>query len=72
VELFESATYVFMRVAWRLEFFFPQLAGFYIKHKLKQYKDNNLITNYKVKPRRRGKYRYSFDVDLIFGKQNRK
>jgi hypothetical protein len=72
VELFESANYVFMRVAWRFEFFFPQFAGFYIRRKLKQYKDKQLIANYKVKSRRRGKYSYSFDVDLFLGKQKKK
>jgi len=63
--LLDSAISVFARFAFRFEFFFPQFIGFYIKCKLKEYKEKELIDDYKVKSRRRGKYHYSFDVDLF-------
>lgn len=63
--LLDSAISVFARVAFRFEFFFPQFIGFYIKRKLKEYKEKGLIDDYNVKSRRRGKYHYSFDVDLF-------
>jgi len=63
--LLDSAISVFTRLAFRFEFFFSQFIGFYIKRKLKEYKEKELIDDYKVKSRRRGKYHYSFDVDLF-------
>jgi len=69
VGLLDSFSAVFTRLAFRFEFFFPQFIGFYIKRKLKEYKQNQLIDDYKVKSRRKGKYHYYFDVDLFFEKQ---
>lgn len=62
---FDSVISVFSKIAFRFEFFFPQLIGFYVKRKLKEYKEREILDDYTVKSRRRGKYHYSFDVDLF-------
>ena len=56
---------VFSRFAFRFEFFFPQLIGFYIKRKLNEYKENELIADYKLKSWRLAKHHYLFDLDLF-------
>ena len=63
--LLDSVTSVFGRLAFRFEFFFPQFIGYYMKRKLKDYKEKEILDEYKVKSRRRGKYHYIFDVDLF-------
>jgi hypothetical protein len=61
----DSVMAVFSRFAFRFEFFFPQFIGLYIKRKLNEYKEKELISDYKVKSWRLTKYHYLFDVDLF-------
>ena len=62
---FDSLVAVFSKIAFRFEFFFPQLIGYFIGQKLKDYKQKGWIEDYKVKSRRKGKYHYFFDLDLF-------
>jgi hypothetical protein len=61
----DSVMAVFSRFAFRFEFFFPQFIGFYIKRKLNEYKEKELISDYEVKSWRLAKYHYLFDMDLF-------
>jgi hypothetical protein len=63
--ILSSATSVFAKIAFRFEIFFPQLIGFFVGRKLKEYKAKGLIEDYHVKSKRRGKYHYLFDMDLF-------
>ena len=65
IELFDSAISVFGRLAFRFEFFFPQVIGLYMKRKLNEYKEKGILDDYQVKSGRRGKYHYIFDVNLF-------
>ena len=61
----DSLMAVFSRFAFRFEFFFPQFIGLYMKRKLNEYKEKELIADYKLKSWRLAKYHYLFDVDLF-------
>ena len=61
----DGAASVFTKIAFRFEYFFPQLIGFYIGQKLKDYKEKGLIEEYKVKSKRKGKNHYLFVLDLF-------
>jgi len=63
--IFDSVVAVFSKIAFRFEFFFPQFIGYYIGQKLKDYKQQGWIEDYKVKSKRKGKYHYIFDVDMF-------
>ncbi len=63
--IFEGTVSVFTKIAFRLEFFFPQFLGFFIGRKLKEYKEKGWIEDYRVKSKRRGKYHYFFVLDLF-------
>jgi hypothetical protein len=65
LRLLDSAMSVFTRLAFRFEFLFPQFIGFYIKRKLSEYKEQDLLSDYKVKSRRLAKHHYLFDLDLF-------
>jgi len=54
-----------VKFSFRLERLFPQFIKFFINRKLKEYKNRGLISAYKVKAKRRGKYRYSFNINLL-------
>ena len=63
--IFNQAIVVFLKIAFRFEFLFPRFISYYIGQKLKDYKQNGWIEDYKVKSRREGKYHYFFDMDLF-------
>ena len=63
--LLDRVTSILARLAFRFEFFVPQFMGLYMKRKLKEYKESEIIADFNVKSRRRGKYHYIFDVDLF-------
>jgi hypothetical protein len=63
--ILSSAASVFSKIAFRFEFLFPQLIGFYVGRKLKEYKEKGLLEDYKVKSKRRGKYHYLFDMEMF-------
>lgn len=63
--ILSSAASVLGKIAFRFEILFPQFAGFFISRKLKEYKSKGLLTEYRVKSKRTGKYHYIFDVDLF-------
>ena len=65
IGIFDGAVYVFSKIAFRFEFFFPQFIGYFVGQKLKDYKEKGLIEDYKVKAKRRGRNHYLFDVDLF-------
>lgn len=54
-----------VRFFFRLERFFPRFVKFSLSRKLKEYKEEGVIADYKVKAKREGKYHYSFQVDLF-------
>ena len=62
---FDSVVSVLFKIGFRFEFFFPQFIGYFIGQKLKEYKQNGWIEDYKVKSKRKGKYHYFFDMDLF-------
>lgn len=66
--IIESSTKVFMKIAFRFEFLYPQAINFFLKRKLKEYKTNGQISDYKVKTKRRGKYHYFLEMDLFIEK----
>jgi hypothetical protein len=63
--ILNSAASVFSKIAFRFEIFFPQLIGFFVGRKLKEYKEKGLLEDYRVKSKRRSKYHYFFDLDLF-------
>ncbi len=54
-----------IKLSFRFERFFPQFIKFFLNRKLKEYKEKGTFTDFKVKARRKGKYHYSFEVDLF-------
>ena len=65
MDVFSSAVSVFSKIAFRFEFLFPQLIGYFVGQKLKNYKEKGILEDYKIKSKRKGKYHYFFDVDLF-------
>ena len=63
--IIESSVSVLVKLAFRFEMLFPQFIKFLLNRKLKEYKEKGEITDYKVKAKRKGKYHYSFEVDLF-------
>ena len=61
----DSLGYIFSKIAFRFELFFPKFIGYFISQMLKRCKEKGLIEDYKVKSKRRGRYNYTFDVDLF-------
>jgi len=61
----EQAASAFIRLSFRFERFFPQVIKLFLNRKLKEYKERGLISNYRIQAWRRGKYHYSFIVDLF-------
>ena len=53
-----------VKVSFRFERFFPQIIKFFVNRKLEEYKKRGLISDYRVKARRKGRYHYSFIIDL--------
>jgi hypothetical protein len=62
--ILSSNVSVLARIAFRFEVLLSRFIGFYMGRKLKEYNEKGLLMGYKVKSKRRGKYRYLFDVDL--------
>lgn len=60
----ERATGEIIRLSFRFERLFPQLIKFYLGRKLRQYKKKGVITDYKIKAGRKGRYHYTFEIDL--------
>ena len=63
--IIESSVFVFVKLAFRFEIFFPQVFKLFLNRKLKEYKEKGVIADYKVRTKRKGKYHYRFDVDLL-------
>ena len=63
--IIENSVSVFVKLAFRFEIFFPQVFKFFLNRKLKEYKKKGVITDYKVKAKRKGKYHYFLEVDLL-------
>ena len=53
-----------IKVSFRFERFFPQFIKLFLNRKLEEYREKGVLTDYKVKTKRRGKYHYSLEVDL--------
>ena len=66
--IIESASLVFMKIAFRFEFLYPQAIKFFLDRKLKEYKNKGTLTDYKVKASRIGKYHYFLEMDLFLDK----
>ena len=60
-----SVVSVFSNIAFRFECLFPKFIGYAINQKLKDYKEKGILEDYKIKSKRKGKYHYSFDMDLF-------
>ena len=56
-----------IKFSFKFERFFPQFIKFYLNRKLNEYKQRDILTDYYVKAKRKGKYHYTFEVDLILG-----
>lgn len=54
-----------VKFSFKLERFFPKFIKFYLNRKLKEYKKKGLITDYKVKARRKEKHHYFFEISLF-------
>lgn len=65
MEIRELIISSFIKVSFRFERFFPQFIKLFLNRRLGEYKDKGVLTEYKVKTKRRGKYHYSFEVDLF-------
>jgi len=63
----EHVASAFIGISLRFERFFPQIIKFFMNKKLRGYKEKGWISNYKIQARRKGKYHYSFIVDLSLG-----
>jgi len=61
----EHIASLLIKSSFRLERFFPQFVRFFLNRKLKEYKKKGVISDYKVKAKRKGKYHYLFEVDLF-------
>jgi hypothetical protein len=62
--LSEWMTSNLVKFSFKFERFFPQFIRFYLNRKLSEYKQRDILADYDVKARRRGKYHYTFEVDL--------
>jgi len=60
-----SVVSVFSKIAFKFEYMFPKFIGYAIGQKLKDYKEKGILENYEIKSKRKGKYHYSFDMDLF-------
>jgi len=65
MEIGEKFASGLVKFSFRLERFFPQFIKFFLKRKLKECKERGVITEYKVKSKRKGKYHYLIEVDLF-------
>jgi hypothetical protein len=54
-----------MKIAFRFEIFYPQAIKIFLNRKLKEYKNNGKLDNYKVKTQKLGKYHYFIEMDLF-------
>ena len=61
----------FIRFSFKFERFSPQFIKFFLNRKFEEYKQKGVLTDYKVKSKRRGKYHYSFEVDLFLNRKRR-
>ena len=66
--IIESASLVFMKIAFKFEIFYPQAINYFINRKLKEFKNKGTIADYKVKTSRIGKYHYFLEMDLFLDK----
>jgi hypothetical protein len=60
----EQAASAFIRLSFRFERFFPQVIKLFLNRKLKEYKERGLISSYRIQAWRRGKYHYSFVIEV--------
>jgi hypothetical protein len=54
-----------IKLSFKFEIFFPRLIKLFINQKLKEYKEMGKLTDYKFKAKRKGKYHYFFELDLL-------
>ena len=62
----------FIRFSFRFERFFPHFIRLFLNRKLGEYQKEGQITGYKVRSRRRGRYHYTFQIDLLLDENNLK
>ena len=70
MSLKESLFSSLIRFSFRFERFFPHFIRLFLNRKLGEYKKEGQITDYQVKARRRDRYHYSFQIDLILNENN--
>ena len=61
----ESASSVFMKIAFRFEVLYPRAIQFFVNRKLKEYKNQEKLDDYKVSAQRLGKNHYFLEMDLF-------
>ena len=61
----EDIATVLIKFSFRFEMFYPQFFKFFLNRKLMEHKEKGAITGYTVKAKGKGKYHYSFEVDLF-------
>lgn len=54
----------FLRLALNFERLYPRYFKFMASRILKGYRERGLISSYRIKSRRKGKYHYVFEIDL--------
>jgi hypothetical protein len=59
-----------IRFSFRFERFFPYFVSLFLNRKLDEYKKEGQITDYNVKVKRRDRYHYLFQIDLILNENN--
>ncbi len=64
VKLIEEAESELIKASFRLERLFPRLIKLYLGRRLKKYKEQGTLSDYRLKARRIGKYHYFFEADL--------
>ena len=60
----EALTNDLAKLALHFELLFPRYIKFFINSSLKKYKKSGLISDYNTKAHRKGKYHYTFEIDL--------
>ena len=59
-----SLLHLFVRVAFFFEPVSPRFMSFWLRRRLRGWKDGGLIDDYRVKTKRIGKFHYKVEVDL--------
>ncbi|MCR3907091.1 MAG: hypothetical protein NUK62_08725 [Tenericutes bacterium] len=65
MEILDSALSVFMKIGFRFEIFYPHAIKLFLNQKLKEFKNQKKLNDYKVKAKRLGKNHYFFEMDIF-------